>query len=139
MGGRRRGHTKGKGGWWCMRRHHEEEEVRSVRVGAPLDGPERPYTSNYITTSKYTVWSFLFINLFEQFRRLANFYFLIISILQLIPGLSPTGRFTTLLPLCIVIAVTGAKEAYEDVVCSGPQHHNTTATSQHHRHLSHCS
>ena len=88
-----------------------------MRAGAPLDTKERPYVSNYITTSKYTAWNFLFLNLFEQFRRLANFYFLIISALQVIPGLSPTGRFTTLAPLCIVIAVTMLKEAFEDIVC----------------------
>lgn len=31
---------------------------------------------------QYTVWNFLPKNLFEQFRRIANFYFLIIFLVQ---------------------------------------------------------
>jgi hypothetical protein len=34
------------------------------------------YSSNRIKTSKYTIWNFFPKNLFEQFRRLANIYFL---------------------------------------------------------------
>lgn len=37
---------------------------------------------NYIKTSKYNVITFLPRNIFEQFQRLANFYFLILLILQ---------------------------------------------------------
>ena len=54
-------------------------------------------------TSKYSVLPFrlnffLWLNLFEQFHKAANVYFLLIAALQLVPGLSPTGRFTTLIP-----------------------------------------
>ena len=38
--------------------------------------------NNYIKTSKYTVVTFLPLNLFEQFQRLANFYFLCLLVLQ---------------------------------------------------------
>ena len=44
--------------------------------------------NNYIKTSKYNVFSFLPVNLFEQFRRLANFYFLCLLILQVKSGVS---------------------------------------------------
>lgn len=37
---------------------------------------------NLIKTSKYTLVNFIPKNLFEQFRRLANFYFLVISFIQ---------------------------------------------------------
>lgn len=37
---------------------------------------------NAITTSKYSVFTFLPLNLFEQFRRLANAYFLSLMLLQ---------------------------------------------------------
>ncbi|KAF2078368.1 hypothetical protein CYY_000352 [Polysphondylium violaceum] len=72
------------------------------------------YSNNYVRTSKYTLLTFLPLNLFEQFCRLANIYFLIISALQLIPNISPTGKYTTLGPLLVVLAITGLKEAYED-------------------------
>jgi len=53
------------------------------------------YRGNGISTTKYNFITFIPKNLFEQFSRVANIYFGIISLFQLIPGLSPTGRFTT--------------------------------------------
>ena len=38
-------------------------------------------------------------------------------IMQQIPGISPTGRYTTLIPLFLVLLATAAKEIIEDVVC----------------------
>ena len=40
------------------------------------------FQNNHIKTSKYTLLTFLPLNLFEQFQRLANFYFLCLLILQ---------------------------------------------------------
>ncbi|KAL1882968.1 hypothetical protein Daus18300_000606 [Diaporthe australafricana] len=74
----------------------------------------RPYISNRIRTSRYTIWNFVPRQLIYQFSRLANMYFLIIAILQMIPGFSTTGRFTTLIPLLIFVASTIAKEGYDD-------------------------
>ena len=50
---------------------------------------------NTIKTSKYTLLSFVPKNLWEQFRRWANRYFLVIAILQQIPDISPLGGGTT--------------------------------------------
>jgi len=38
--------------------------------------------NNYITTAKYNVFTFIPKNLFEQFQRVANMYFLLLLILQ---------------------------------------------------------
>jgi len=54
------------------------------------------------------------INLFEQFSRIANLYFLLIAVLQLIPGLSPTHWFTTVVPLMFVLCVNAIKEIFDD-------------------------
>lgn len=43
------------------------------------------FMTNTVTTSKYSWYNFPFKNLYEQFRRIANIYFLIISILQVSP------------------------------------------------------
>ncbi|KDO27822.1 hypothetical protein SPRG_07096 [Saprolegnia parasitica CBS 223.65] len=72
------------------------------------------YGSNGVRTSKYTLASFVPRNLLEQFRRVANFYFLIISLLQLTTSLSPTNKYSTVGPLLLVLLVTMAKEAIED-------------------------
>ncbi len=53
--------------------------------------------------------------LVAQFSKVANFYFLTISILQMIPGLSTTGRFTTIVPLLFFVTVSMAKEGYDDL------------------------
>lgn len=71
--------------------------------------------TNEISTAKYTMLTFLPVNLFEQFLRVANMYFLLMVILQLIPGLSPTSLFTTVAPLVFVLAVNAIKEGYDDV------------------------
>uniref|UniRef100_A0AAQ4QXV5 Phospholipid-transporting ATPase n=1 Tax=Gasterosteus aculeatus aculeatus TaxID=481459 RepID=A0AAQ4QXV5_GASAC len=62
---------------------------------------------------QYTVWNFLPKNLFEQFRRIANFYFLIIFLVQVIVD-TPTSPVTSGLPLFFVITVTAIKQGYED-------------------------
>lgn len=74
----------------------------------------RVYMGNTIRSSKYTVWNFLPRQLFAQFSKLANFYFLSVSILQMIPGLSTTGSFTTIVPLSFFVTLSMAKEGYDD-------------------------
>uniref|UniRef100_A0A673X1M5 Phospholipid-transporting ATPase n=1 Tax=Salmo trutta TaxID=8032 RepID=A0A673X1M5_SALTR len=74
--------------------------------------PQR-YPDNRIVSSKYTLWNFIPKNLFEQFRRIANFYFLLIFLVQLIID-TPTSPVTSGLPLFFVITVTAIKQGYED-------------------------
>jgi hypothetical protein len=68
------------------------QRTRKVMVASPdqcVDGNNTPIVStNYIRTTKYTAWNFLPKNLFEQFSKVANFYFLIMAVLVSIPGLS---------------------------------------------------
>jgi phospholipid-translocating ATPase len=73
------------------------------------------FMGNTIRSTRYSAWSFLPRQLFAQFSKLANFYFLVISILQLIPGLSTTGTFTTIVPLMFFVSLSIAKEGYDDL------------------------
>ncbi|KAJ8397923.1 hypothetical protein AAFF_G00432700 [Aldrovandia affinis] len=92
---------------------------RTVYIGhrEPPPGTEayipQRYPDNRIVSSKYTFWNFVPKNLFEQFRRIANFYFLIIFLVQLIID-TPTSPITSGLPLFFVITVTAIKQGYED-------------------------
>uniref|UniRef100_A0A663N7L0 Phospholipid-transporting ATPase n=2 Tax=Strigidae TaxID=30459 RepID=A0A663N7L0_ATHCN len=70
--------------------------------------------NNSIKTSKYNFFTFLPLNLFEQFQRIANAYFLFLLILQLIPQISSLAWFTTVVPLVLVLAVSGVKDAIDD-------------------------
>ncbi len=71
------------------------------------------FVSNYISTTKYTILTFIPINLFEQFRKKANLYFLIIACLALFP-FSPKKPLFSWLPLLFVLGVSAVKEAFED-------------------------
>uniref|UniRef100_A0A671VE34 Phospholipid-transporting ATPase n=1 Tax=Sparus aurata TaxID=8175 RepID=A0A671VE34_SPAAU len=94
-------------------------DSRTVYIGQkePPPGTEafiqQRFPDNRITSSKYTFWNFIPKNMFEQFRRVANFYFLIIFLVQLIID-TPTSPITSGLPLFFVITVTAIKQGYED-------------------------
>uniref|UniRef100_A0A1B0D1R6 Uncharacterized protein n=1 Tax=Phlebotomus papatasi TaxID=29031 RepID=A0A1B0D1R6_PHLPP len=68
---------------------------------------------NRIKSTKYTLITFLPQNLLEQFRRIANFYFLVMTTIALIID-SPVSPLTSLIPLVFVISVTAMKQGYED-------------------------
>ena len=78
------------------------------------------FCDNSIRTAKYSRYNFVPRNLFEQFRRVANMYFLLLSILMIVgtywPSLfeSPLAPFATFGSLCLVVAATMAKDGYED-------------------------
>lgn len=59
------------------------------------------------------MWNFIPKNLFEQFRQLANFYFLTMAITS-VSIKSPISPITSILPLTIVIVVTACKQGFED-------------------------
>lgn len=63
-----------------------------------------------------SILRFIPLFLFEQFRRWANVFFLMIALLQQIPDVSPTGRYTTLVPLIFILSVSAIKEIIEDIV-----------------------
>eukprot|EP01061_Rhynchopus_euleeides_P023410 TRINITY_DN380_c0_g5_i1.p1 TRINITY_DN380_c0_g5~~TRINITY_DN380_c0_g5_i1.p1 ORF type:complete len:1339 (+),score=528.07 TRINITY_DN380_c0_g5_i1:76-4092(+) len=91
---------------------------RTFQIGN-AEANKQAFANNSIQTAKYSAIPLspnfaLWKNLFEQFHRYANIYFLVVAILQLIPGLSPTGKFTTIIPLSMVLFVTFLKDSYED-------------------------
>ncbi|CAN6444511.1 unnamed protein product [Victoria cruziana] len=73
----------------------------------------RNYAANYVSTTKYTMATFIPKSLFEQFRRVANIYFLLAACLSFTP-FSPYSAVSSVLPLLFVIGVTMLKEAVED-------------------------
>ncbi|XP_043706963.1 probable phospholipid-transporting ATPase 8 isoform X2 [Telopea speciosissima] len=80
------------------------------------DNPEAlklKYRGNCISTTKYTVFNFVPKSLFEQFRRVANIYFLVAACVSFSP-LAPYRAGSIVLPLVVVIGATMVKEAVED-------------------------
>ncbi|XP_069831223.1 phospholipid-transporting ATPase IF isoform X2 [Dendropsophus ebraccatus] len=99
----------------CDPPNHSETRTVYVANRFPQHGHYVPqkFADNRIISSKYTVLNFIPKNLFEQFRRIANFYFLIIFLVQLMID-TPTSPVTSGLPLFFVITVTAIKQGYED-------------------------
>ncbi|CAI0419572.1 unnamed protein product [Linum tenue] len=88
---------------------------RIVYCNEPIKHRKKPlkYCSNYISTTKYNVITFIPKALFEQFRRVANIYFLLAAILSLTP-VAPFSAVSMIFPLAFVVGISMAKEALED-------------------------
>uniref|UniRef100_A0A8C0ETU1 Phospholipid-transporting ATPase n=1 Tax=Bubo bubo TaxID=30461 RepID=A0A8C0ETU1_BUBBB len=70
--------------------------------------------SNRLKTTKYTALSFLPKNLFEQFHRLANVYFVFIALLNFVPAVNAFQPELALAPVLFILAVTAIKDLWED-------------------------
>lgn len=123
-GGRRKGlHFSKLYSFSCIRSSFEEDHSQIGQRGynweVYCNDPESPeavqrnYRGNYVSTTKYTVANFIPKSLFEQFRRVANIYFLVIACVSFSP-LAPYSAYSVLLPLVVVIGATMVKEAVED-------------------------
>jgi len=100
----------------------EGEQEQSFRKVYSNSNPEgkvlnllTAYSSNAVKTTKYTWYNFLLMNVYQQFHRLANFFFLFVALLTLIPGITNISPLSCFIPLLFVLAVTAVKEAYDDV------------------------
>uniref|UniRef100_A0A4W5Q5A9 Phospholipid-transporting ATPase n=1 Tax=Hucho hucho TaxID=62062 RepID=A0A4W5Q5A9_9TELE len=87
--------------------------ARTILLNQPQN---TKFCDNHVSTTKYGVFTFLPRFLYEQIRRAANAFFLFIALMQQIPDVSPTGRYTTLVPLIFILTVAGIKEIIEDYV-----------------------
>lgn len=96
------------------------KDGRHLDVGVSCQSPHidertgKAYLDNTIRSTRYTLWTFLPRQLFAQFSKLANFYFLCVAILQMIPGLSTTGTYTTIVPLTFFVMLSMLKEGLDD-------------------------
>ncbi|CAK8676704.1 unnamed protein product [Clavelina lepadiformis] len=96
-------------------RNTTSEEQRDLTANNFQYNEEFKYCNNEIKTSHYTWYNFIFLNLFEQFHRVVNIYFIFLLALQFIPEISSLNPITTLLPIIIVLAITAIKDAVDDV------------------------
>uniref|UniRef100_A0A674CBH0 Phospholipid-transporting ATPase n=1 Tax=Salmo trutta TaxID=8032 RepID=A0A674CBH0_SALTR len=69
---------------------------------------------NGIRTTKYSLLSFIPMNLFQQFHRVANLYFLFLVMLNWVPVVEAFQKEITMIPLVVVLIVIAIKDALED-------------------------
>ena len=89
----------------------ESKAVRCLSIGPNASGAK--HCSNRITTSRYTLLTWAPKSLLQQFRRAANVYFLIISILSFM-YFSPKTPLSMVGTFSAVLVFTMLKEAFED-------------------------
>jgi len=87
---------------------------RIIFLNNPPANAQNKFVDNHVSTTKYNVATFVPKFLFEQFSKYANLFFLFTAVLQQVPNLSPTNRYTTIGPLIIVLMVSAIKEMVED-------------------------
>ena len=87
---------------------------RIIHLNNPTANAANRYVDNHVSTAKYNIATFVPKFFFEQFSKYANLFFLFTAGVQQIPNISPTGRWTTIAPLSVVLAVSAAKELAED-------------------------
>lgn len=71
------------------------------------------FESNYISTTKYSLLTFLPLGLLFQFFRLSNCYFLFMVVTQCMP-FSPLAPASAVLPFMFVLTLSMLREGYED-------------------------
>jgi hypothetical protein len=87
---------------------------RTVTFPLSNEPNEHKFLTNFVSTTKYTMLTFPPKNLFLQFQRFANVYFLVVAILASIPQISPLGASTFWVPLLSVLMLSAMKDAKED-------------------------
>ncbi|XP_012708071.2 probable phospholipid-transporting ATPase VD [Fundulus heteroclitus] len=74
----------------------------------------KKYKGNAIRTTKYSLLTFIPMNLFQQFHRAANLYFLFLALLNWVPVVEAFEKEITMIPLLVVLLVIAVKDAIED-------------------------
>ncbi|KAJ3362321.1 hypothetical protein HDU91_003466 [Kappamyces sp. JEL0680] len=90
------------------------EGHRMVYVNDPVKQRQSNYLHNSVSTGKYNAVTFIPRFLLEFFSKYANLFFLFTGTIQLIPNISPTSKFGTVIPLSVIAALTASKEIVED-------------------------
>ncbi|KAK9533376.1 hypothetical protein VZT92_008498 [Zoarces viviparus] len=99
------------------RRASGKQRTVFARHGPPQQGFEvvsESYEGNAICTTKYSLLTFIPMNLFQQFHRAANLYFLFLVLLNWVPVVEAFQKEITMIPLLVVLTVIAIKDALED-------------------------
>ena len=93
--------------------YYNERKIE-INLKKPVDFSM--YKDNSVKTSKYNIVNFIPLNFFYQFSKVANIYFLILTILQTVKTISITNGVPTIAPsLIFVIFVSMVKDFLEDL------------------------
>uniref|UniRef100_A0A803XUQ5 Phospholipid-transporting ATPase n=1 Tax=Meleagris gallopavo TaxID=9103 RepID=A0A803XUQ5_MELGA len=92
------------------RAHHEQLRKKSAFCLS-----KKKYAGNAIKTAKYNALTFLPLNLYEQFHRMANIYFVFVILLQTFPEISTLPWYTLLFPLSCLLTIRALRDLMDDI------------------------
>ena len=97
-----------------------------------IRGDHPDFASNKVVTSRYTWYNFIFKNLWLQFNKVANIYFLVLACIQVIPETTTTnGVPTNAAPLTVLgVAAIRALEDIRKHKADDVENNRTTRTLQ---------
>lgn len=96
-------------------RANDRSYHRQVRKKFAFCLSKRKYSGNAIRTAKYNLLTFLPLNLYEQFHRMANVYFVFVILLQTFPEISTLPWYTLLFPLSCLLIIRGLRDLIDDI------------------------
>lgn len=88
--------------------------MREYFINDRVANKKYKFASNYIKTTKYNALTFLPLSILFQFKRFANIYFLIISILCAFTAISPFNPYSSGIPFLFVVLCSVFREGVED-------------------------
>ena len=77
--------------------------------------PSKSFPSNLVSHQKYTKWNIIPKFLFLQFRFFFNFFYLIITLVEIIPAFRIGFLITYISPLAFVLTISFVKEVWDEV------------------------
>lgn len=92
--------------------HTTSGSARNIDIGQYQSSR---YPPNAISNAKYSPWSFLPVTLYNEFSFFFNLYFLMVALSQVFKPLRIGYLSTYVVPLALVLWITLAKEAYDDI------------------------
>uniref|UniRef100_A0AAY5KLR9 Phospholipid-transporting ATPase n=1 Tax=Esox lucius TaxID=8010 RepID=A0AAY5KLR9_ESOLU len=102
------------------RSREHEKDLRILVSNLPYEGlpktkqPNRYFPGNAVKTTKYSLWFFIPMNLYEQFHRFANLYFVGLAVLNFVPAVEAFQPEVAIVPICVMLALTALKDGWED-------------------------
>lgn len=81
----------------------QSQSGRQIFFNDPLRNAPYATISNVIITSKFTIFTFLPKFLYQSFTKMANFFFLVVCILQSVKSISNTYGYPTNAPVLITV------------------------------------
>ena len=90
-----------------------KENLRSIEVRGDEAVSSSSFVKNKVNSSRYNPWTIIPLNIFEQFQKPSNLWFLIVTLLEISPLNSiPEVALSTIVPLLIILLLNLFKEIH---------------------------